>query len=76
MLSPTEILSAILNKPTAIDQIRSHVVTSPFTVIAKCQEGRCHYLQFMEDSFATGASFPSGGAWTFRSNPNGEQIEI
>ena len=144
MLSPMEILSAILNKPTAIDQVRSlvtpdvtyvslkimpwcgtsrgpesivetflevarywqvqsfeadalfgsdryaamfgrfayksvvlsHVVTSPFAVFAKCQEGRCHYLQFMEDTFATGASFRRGGTWTFQSNPNGEQIEI
>ena len=152
MLSPTEILSAILDKPTAIDHVRSlvtpdvtyvslnysnpdlkkimpwcgtsrgpesivetflevarywqvqafepdalfgsdryaamfgrftyksvvlsHVVTSPFAVFAKCQEGRCHYLQFMEDTFATGASFRRGGTWTFQSNPNGEQIEI
>ena len=56
--------------------VLSHAVTSPFAVFAKCQEGRCHYLQFMEDTFATGASFRRGGTWTFQSNPNGEQIEI
>jgi uncharacterized protein len=56
--------------------VLSQVVTSPFAVFAKCREGRCHYLQFMEDTFATGASFRRGGVWTFQSNPNGEQIEI
>ena len=30
-------------------------------------------LQFM-DTLATSASFFSGGAWTFRSNPNGERV--
>jgi hypothetical protein len=30
----------------------------------------------MEDTFATGASFRSGGTWTFQSNPNGERVEI
>jgi hypothetical protein len=56
--------------------ILSRVVTSPFAVFAKCQDGRCSYLQFMEDTFATGASFRSGGTWTFQSNPNGERVEI
>jgi hypothetical protein len=30
----------------------------------------------MEDTFATGASFRSGGAWTFRSDPDGSEITI
>jgi uncharacterized protein len=68
--------AAMFGRFTYKSVVLSHVVTSPFAVFAKCQEGRCHYLQFMEDSFATGASFRSAGAWTFRSNPNGEQIEI
>jgi hypothetical protein len=54
----------------------SKVVASPFAVFAKCKDGRCSYLQFMEDTFATGASFRSGGTWTFQSNPNGEQVQI
>jgi ketosteroid isomerase-like protein len=52
------------------------VVTSPFAIFAKVANGRCTYLQFMEDTFATGASFRSGGSWTFQSNPNGEVITI
>ena len=56
--------------------VLSHVVASPFAVLAKCQEGRCHYLQFMEDTFATAASFKSGGSSIFHSDPNGKEIEI
>ena len=52
------------------------IVTSPFAVFARCHDGRCTYLQFMEDTFATGASFRSGGSWTFRSDPNGETVVI
>jgi hypothetical protein len=31
---------------------------------------------FMEDTFATAASFKSGGSSRFRSDPNGKEIEI
>src|SRR5882762_833063 len=49
------------------------VVTSPFARVA---DGRCTYLQFMEDTFATGTSFRSGGSWTFQSNPSSEVVTI
>ncbi len=51
-------------------------VTSPFAIFAKVANGRCNHRQFMEDTFATGASFRSGGSWTFQSNPNGEVVII
>lgn len=51
-------------------------VTSPFACYARVKGGLCTYLQFMEDTFATTNSFRSGGAWTIRSNPNGEQISV
>jgi uncharacterized protein len=51
-------------------------VTSPFAVFAVCENGRCNYLQFMEDTLATSASFRSGGSWTFKSNPNDEQVSF
>jgi hypothetical protein len=50
--------------------------TSPFAVFAKVADGRCRYLQFMEDTFATGASFRSGGSWKFRSDPDGKDVVI
>ena len=56
--------------------VLSKVVTSPFAVFAKFKDGRCSYLQFMEDTFATGASFRSGGNWTFQSDPNGTSVTI
>jgi uncharacterized protein len=51
-------------------------VTSPFAIFAKVSDGRCSYMQFMEDTFATAASFRSGGAWRFRSDPSGEEVII
>jgi uncharacterized protein len=52
------------------------LVTSPFAVFAKVKDGRCYYLQFMEDTLATSASFKSRGQWTFRSNPDGGEVSF
>jgi uncharacterized protein len=51
-------------------------VTSPFAVLAKVENGKVVYTQFMEDSFATARSFRSGGTWTIKSNPDGSVIEV
>jgi hypothetical protein len=72
----TDAYAAMFGRFTYKSTVLSKVVTSPFAVFAKCQDGRCSYLQFMEDTFATGASFRGGGSWMFQSNPNGEQVEI
>jgi uncharacterized protein len=68
--------AAMFGRFTYKSAVLSKVVTSPFAVFAKCRDGRCSYLQFMEDTFATGASFRSGGTWLFQSNPSGERDEI
>ena len=68
--------AAMFGRFTYKSAVLSKVVTSPFAVFAKCKDGRCSYLQFMEDTFATGASFRRGGTWTFQSNPNGERVQI
>src|SRR5580658_5380127 len=68
--------AALFGRFTYKSTVLSKVVTSPFAVFAKCKDGRCSYLQFMEDTFATGASFRSGGTWVFQSNPSGERVEI
>ncbi|HTV98485.1 MAG TPA: nuclear transport factor 2 family protein [Steroidobacteraceae bacterium] len=68
--------AAMFGRFTYKSTVLSKLVTSPFAVFAKCEDGRCSHLQFMEDTFATAASFRSGGTWTFRSNPNGERVEI
>jgi hypothetical protein len=67
---------AIFGRFTYISTVLSKSVTSPFSVFAKVQHGRCTYMQFMEDTFATGASFRSGGKWMFHSDPKGAEITI
>jgi uncharacterized protein len=67
---------AVFGRFTYTSTVMSKTVTSPFAVLAKVRDERCTYMQFMEDSFATGASFRSGGSWTFRSNPNCEEVTI
>jgi ketosteroid isomerase-like protein len=56
--------------------VMGKVVTTPFAVFAKVRDGRCYYLQFMEDTLATSASFRSGGSWTFRSDPDGQEVSL
>jgi uncharacterized protein len=67
---------AVFGRFTYTSTVMAKSVTSPFAVFAKVRGGRCTYMQFMEDTFATGASFRSGGSWTFRSEPNGEEVTI
>ena len=51
-------------------------VTSPFAIFCKVHGGKVTHMQFMEDTFATAASFRSGGSWTFQSDPRGGEVEI
>jgi uncharacterized protein len=67
---------ALFGRFTYTSTVLEKQVTSPFAVYAKVVDGRCTYMQFMEDTFATGASFRSGGAWTFRSDPNGGEVTV
>jgi uncharacterized protein len=66
--------AAMFGRFTYKSTVMKQTVTSPFAVFAKFKDGRCSYLQFMEDTLATSASFRSGGSWTFRSDPNGEPV--
>jgi uncharacterized protein len=72
----SETYAAMFGKFTYKSTVLKKVVTSPYAVFAVCENGRCNYLQFMEDTLATSASFRSGGTWTFKSNPNGEQVSF
>ena len=67
---------AVFGRFTYESTVLSKTVTSPFCVFAKVHNGLCTYMQFMEDTFATGASFRSGGKWTFSSDPNGKEVAI
>src|SRR5580704_4022778 len=72
----SEVYAAMFGRFTYKSTVLSKVVTTPFAVFAKVEQGLCTYLQFMEDTFATGASFRSGGSWVFQSNPEGEPVVI
>ncbi len=68
--------AAAFGKFTYNSTVLKKTVTSPFAVFAKVVDGRCSYLQFMEDTFATSASFKKGGSWTFVSDPQGGECVI
>ena len=59
---------------------RSHtldkVVTSPFAILVRVSNGLINYLQFMEDTYATAASFRSTGSWTVHGDPTGQPKEV
>ena len=51
-------------------------VTSPFAILAKVHEGQVTFMQFMEDTFATAATFRTGGIATYRSDPDGGEVAL
>ena len=66
--------AAMFGRFTHRSTVMPKYVTTPFAVFSRVKDGRCYYLQFMEDTLATSASFRSGGQWTFRSNPDGGEV--
>ena len=52
------------------------VVSSPFSILAKVVDGKMTYLQFLEDSYATAASFRVGGSWTVQTEPGAELFQV
>ena len=51
-------------------------ITSPFAILAKVRNGQVVFMQFMEDTFGTAATFRSGGVATYRSDPDGDEIAL
>ncbi len=51
-------------------------ITSPFAILAKVKNGQVVFMQFMEDTFGTAATFRSGGVATYRSDPDGDEIAL
>ena len=68
--------AAMFGRFTYRSRVLGKLVTTPFAVFAKVVNGKCTYLQFMEDTFATSASFRSGGQWKFRSDPDGGEVAV
>ena len=67
---------AVFGRFTYTSSKLKKTVTSPFSIFCKVRDGKVAYMQFMEDTFATSASFRSGGSWKFQSNPRGGEVEI
>ena len=51
-------------------------VTSPFAILARVTDGRVTYMQFMEDTFGTAATFRAGGEAVFRADPGGGEVVL
>ncbi len=67
---------AVFGRFTFKSNTLGKTATSPFSIFAKVRDGKVVYMQFMEDTFATAATFHAGGAWTFRSDPQGGEVQI
>jgi uncharacterized protein len=52
------------------------VVTSPFAIHVKVVDGQVTYLQFLEDSYATAASFRKDGTWTVQTEPDTAAFQV
>ncbi len=50
--------------------------TSPFAIRATVTDGRITFMQFMEDTFATAATFRAGGEAVFRADPEGGEVAL
>jgi PAS domain S-box-containing protein len=79
--SPEELFGAAENvadfgRFTYKSKTQGKTVESPFSILSRVRDGKIVYFQFMEDTFATAASFKSGGSSRFHSDPNGKEIEI
>ena len=51
-------------------------VTSPFAILARVAGGRVTYMQFLEDTFGTAATFRAGGQAMFRADPDGGEVVL
>jgi len=59
---------------------RSHslgkTVTSPFSILVKVVDGKVIYLQFLEDTYATAASFRASGTWIVQTEPDAPAFAV
>jgi uncharacterized protein len=52
------------------------VVSSPFSILLKVVDGQVTYLQFLEDSYATAASFRKDGSWMVQTEPGAQPFRV
>ena len=52
------------------------VVSSPFSILAKVIDGKVTYLQFLEDTYATAASFRKDGSWVVQTQAGAAPVQV
>ncbi|MGI4756043.1 MAG: nuclear transport factor 2 family protein [Janthinobacterium lividum] len=67
---------AVFGSFTVHSKLLDKIFVSPFSVHAKVRDGQVTYLQYMEDTFGTGATFRSKGVWTFAGDPSGAEVRV
>lgn len=67
---------ALFVRCTFRSRVMDKTLTSPVAIFARVANGKVTHMQFMEDTFGTASTFRSGGAWTFRADPEGTEISI
>lgn len=50
--------------------------TSPFSILAKVKDGKIVYFQFLEDTYASAASFRQSGSWTVKTDPKAPAFKV
>lgn len=68
--------AAIFGTFTYTSNVLGKTVTSPFSVLARGENGKLSYVQFMEDTFATVRSFREGGEYIIKASPDGSPIAV
>jgi uncharacterized protein len=68
--------AAIFGSFTYTSKTLGKTVTSPFSVLARGENGKLSYVQFMEDTFATVRSFRESGTYHIKANPNGSEDDV
>ena len=68
--------AAVFGRFTYGSSTLGKAVTSPFAILARVRDGQVTYMQFMEDTFGTAATFRSGGTATFRADPDGGEVSV
>ncbi|WP_259065823.1 nuclear transport factor 2 family protein [Mucilaginibacter sp. X4EP1] len=57
-------------------KVQGQIVDSPFAILSKAKDGKVNFIQFMEDTFATSASFKVSGSATYNNFPGTEPIVV
>jgi ketosteroid isomerase-like protein len=68
--------AAIFGSFTYTSNVLGKTVTSPFAVLARGENGKLSYVQFMEDTFATVRSFREGGEYLIKASPDGSETLV